>query len=353
MHSVITTTLRNGTTIQIKVDHDVYQKYRNAKFNVSSDRVRIGRDYFHKVIMPEAPSEDMIIWYKDRDKFNLCRDNLEYITRSEQARRQKLESCGDNDGNSSKYIGVTKVNRTSASKWSVRCNGVHIGEFADEMHAVYAYDLYTSRANKLGAKFTVNGVCRPKDWNDGITIPEYDPPETTPAKQILKRIRRNTTGQAILQVLHYRRNSETPETIEVIVDDDIWHLLEGLTWSITINRQIRTGKGIRAEYIQAKVIELSDNCVIAPEAVSTIKYINGNNLDNRRSNLRYITSDQQTTDTALSLPPGVPEKDVVYDENLKHWKCTFVSDTGDRKWIGFAATLERALSMRQTAIESQ
>lgn len=354
MYSVITTTLPNGTVINIKVDQDIYQKYRSAKFNVNSNRVRIGRDYFHKLIMPEPESPDLVIIYKDRDHFNLCRSNLEYISRSEQNKHTKLNHV---DGVSSKYLGVTRITRTKTPKWSVKCRGVYIGEFTDELHAAYAYDLYATGANNLGAKFSTNNVSRPVDWNDAITVPEYVPTVPVTSHPVQDPIVRDSEGRAILTVLRHRRKGDAPETIQAIVDDDLWHSLSKLSWTVTVNNQIKTGKGVRTEFIQGKVIELHDKIVLSSETVSTIKYINGNPLDNRRANLRHDNRLQATTvttedaTTVPTLPAGISQKDMTYDSILKRWKCSFVDGNGDRKWVGFAPTLEIGAEMRKRAME--
>jgi len=166
-------------------------------------------------------------------------------------------------------------------------------------------------------------------------------------KPTTQQITKNPEGQAIL-IVNRRRGNNSTETkqVNVLVDEKLWHDLSEFTWTVSSKNEVKTGQGSNTVLLKQKILDLespSDNF-----KCEDIIYVNGNPLDNRRVNLR--TKQVSAVDNINELPADTPLKDMVYDEILRRWICSFKPHLSTRVWVGFSKTIEEGLEMRRNAM---
>ena len=313
--------LRNRYTCIIgyaKVSSEDFDQLSKKKWHLSrQDNKTSFRQYavckdssMHQAIMGIAPA-GMVIDHINRNGLDNTRMNLRFATPS-----QNSQNITKRDGLSSRYLGVTK----SRAKWSAMSCQTRLGTFETEIEAAKAYDRYVLQ--KFGKFASTNGFMTFEELEVNpfgmMTLTE----KTEKKKCIQKRgdkffirlesekvyhhlgpftsekeallafsekkvsleiqkhdrmmslpILRNTHGTAVI-VLHDRAGAVTGEAM---VDDENWHQLNLIGWSLT-------PYGYAAGMISSKTCTMHRYLLDATGA--EIDHINQNKLDNRLSNLR-------------------------------------------------------------------
>jgi hypothetical protein len=81
-----------------------------------------------------------------------------------------------------------------------------------------------------------------------------------------------------------------------------------------------------------------------------IDHINGNTLDNRKSNLRVCTTSQNAMNQKLSTRNKSGYKGIFWDKHRNKWRVTIVIN-GQQTGLGRFNTLEEAIQARKEAVE--
>lgn len=110
--------------------------------------------------------------------------------------------------------------------------------------------------------------------------------EEKEAEIISRPITRNSEGNCILQI------KKKNEIIDVLVDEDIYYNLIHYTWRITNNNYV-------LGLVNKQDVRLS-HYVINYDGKCKIDHINGNTLDNRKCNLRIVSSQQNMMNRSSS-----------------------------------------------------
>ncbi len=294
----------------ILLDDDIYEKYQNKSLYISSHGYPVyNKTYLHTLVLGKKAG--YVIDHLDGDKFNNQRSNLRHATRSQNAQNTRR-----NRG-TSKYLGVSKYNE----QWKAASQRKHLGYFATEEHAAYAYDLYVT--DVFGPEALLNNISKPDDWNDNYTVPTvkksalakgvrasgkrfaavynykgrtthigmFDSVEEASAAVIAAEEARD---QEILEE-HMNRDIEYNDGIAVIsitnrkkeiidyalVDENKWHDLTLTKWS--------NSRGYCMSHRNGKSVTMH-RYVLNYTGELVVDHINGNKLDNRVENLRVVTN---------------------------------------------------------------
>ena len=317
-------------------DYDTVNKsrwYKNLEGYVRNDKLGLLSHFIHG-----KPREGYVIDHIDHNPLNNTRENLREITYSQNAqnrmKNKKIVST-------SKYIGVS-FNKDN-KRWRVKIQEKHIGYYDDELDAGKSYDKAAyhlfgkdAKTNKLltqteidvavsSKELKTDGVRSRSTLGTGITrreilsgykfyvilygkqIGNYDTLEE--AQKISKDfldakkkekldaiqklpIERNTTGIAIIPL----RNKDKIIVAYALVDDEHWHDLMRVSWSLGVQGYPRghiNGKTYRLhQYLYEKVHgdvpkkHMIDH-IGSDETDSATK-----KLDNRVCNLKAVTASQ-------------------------------------------------------------
>lgn len=133
-----------------------------------------------------------------------------------------------------------------------------------------------------------------------------------------------------------------------IVDDDLFDDLNNRKWSLLWNGYVRRrNKGANTGYIYLH------NLIMQPSEGLWVDHIDGNKLDNRRSNLRICTHSQNTANRKRKSGEfSSLYKGVTFDKNRNRWRAS-IAFNGKRRRIGdFMNELEAAQAYNEAAIKT-
>ncbi len=265
-----------------------------------------------------------VIDHIDNNSLNFQRNNLREITYSENSQNKKKTSIET----SSKYIGVyCPKNSKNKNKWSVRCSGINLGYFENEIDAGIQYDKYVLL--KFGEKANTNNLIsfdEVKDLNINDLIHQknkelpnniykdrskyfcrilyekktYKSPYVNTVEEAIKEleiltekvnelkknkeiehnnqeISRDEKGNAII----YLNKDKTKYTI---VDDDLWHELSKYSWYLRYDNYIVCK-------INSKMVRMHRYILNAPKELN-VDHIDNNPLNNKKENLRLCSQSQ-------------------------------------------------------------
>lgn len=282
-------------------DHDVVSK---MKWYVQQGYARCyipSRMSMHSMFMGASPPGH-VIDHKNRIRSDNRRSNLRFATFAQNA--QNRTKC---PGSTSVYLGVYWMK----PKWHAIYSTHHIGAFDDELHAAFTYDQYVK--NLLGNDSHLNGLSEPVGYDpnyskvqtvkpfrtlpfgvvlagQGNYIAGYQHPFTNKhitlgrfltseeagdvvnAHQMALPITRNADGAAFIRT----SSSIDGFPIDCVVDDVDWHRL--------IRGKLFMSRGFVNStygYIHNQLLKSKDGCYV--------RHINANKLDNRRTNLSYVS----------------------------------------------------------------
>ena len=112
---------------------------------------------------------------------------------------------------------------------------------------------------------------------------------------------------------------EVPLTrgLVALVDDDDYEFLAQWNWYATAQRYARRGYRVRGEivcvYIHSVLLHVPKGC--------KVDHINRNTLDNRRSNLRIATHQENGRNRGKHKLTSSQYKGVTWDKRIKKWKA--------------------------------
>jgi len=337
-------------------DHDLIRQYNWHCSLGYAKTFRNGSSIgMHRVIM-DVKDPLLVVDHINQDKLDNCRTNLRVVTRgvNNQNRAKDIGSL------TSMYKGVLKREFKTKCLWVASCGKFYTSAFQTEEDAARAYDKAALHYCGVGAhtnfaytadeiesilkepapttaKFVRQRSELPKGvWFDfrgaknpygakygGKNLGVYATPEEAARvyeayvieykrkkeeKHVNMEIMRNTDGQAIVPV----RNKKKEHVKSVIVDDEDWHNI--MRHSLSVNGadyvSIRINKNGDKEVV--KNIKMLHRHLMKPADDMIVDHINGDKLDNRKSNLRIVNAKQSSynkkkfnLDKASSIYKGV------------------------------------------------
>lgn len=132
------------------------------------------------------------------------------------------------------------------------------------------------------------------------------------------------------------------ETIIDAIDADLadlkWYAMELPNDRYYATRNL-TGKPRRIKMMHVLILERLINRLLNKGECSD--HVNGNSLDNRRSNLRLATNSENASNVKRHRDNKSGYKGVVYDSSRKKWRAEIMSK-GERRHLGRYDTAEEA-----------
>jgi hypothetical protein len=300
----------------------------NSRGYVESGK-RLGLGLLHRIICT-LNDVNFVVDHINRIKNDNRRENLRPTNQSLNMHNKSLKS------RTGLYRGVSWV--SSIKKYRVHLNGKSYGSYDDKIYAANVYNYYAILC--YGDQACLNDVPkmdvqpyvsnRQPDREPGVLFSEkrnrwivriqrskkvhnlgdYMTKEmaNTASREFREKekrsneesllsvpITRNSDDIAVIKVKGYNKTS----CVEVLVDDDKWHILMRSTWSVS-------------NYGYAKSKNLSMHQIVFGkiEKGNVIDHINRNKLDNRTNNLREATpgmnaQNKRTNRDGSDLPIGV------------------------------------------------
>ncbi len=119
-----------------------------------------------------------------------------------------------------------------------------------------------------------------------------------------------------------------------LIDDDDYAAVASHSWHATVHRKVCSA-------INGKIVYLSRFLLNAPSGMH-VDHINGNRLDNRRSNLRVCTPQQNQFNRGSNHGSASQYKGVSLGNNqLNPWRAR-ITCNGTQTLLGYFATEEEA-----------
>jgi hypothetical protein len=293
--------------------HSWYLHEGYVKTNIAKKPKRMHKMVYER--MSDTPSGRSIIDHIDGSKTNNERTNLRIATPSLNShnRRKKL-------GGTSQYIGVHRW--CDGVLWSAECVG-QSQRFRCEASAAYWYDQLATK--QFGQDANINGIKKPDNFDEMVVrgAPRHAREDKCIAQtkhgyrvQIQKgsgtcsftsktleeaRAWRDHTFEEMRQQrraeIHKMEISRTADgiafvkmkrrdSVQVLVDDDTWRMLQDHSCSMTSRGYIKLKQDTKTVSLHTLV---TGRVGCAHDGM-VVDHINGNKLDNRRENLRVVTS---------------------------------------------------------------
>ena len=121
-----------------------------------------------------------------------------------------------------------------------------------------------------------------------------------------------------------RRSNGNSRNIGLValVDDEDFEWISQWNWSAVSTQRRNGGYAMRRDNRSGKTILMHREILEAPEG-SEVDHINGNGLDNRRSNLRFATRQQGQANRRVFNNSQSGYKGVHFDKQMGKWKMVF------------------------------
>lgn len=136
----------------------------------------------------------------------------------------------------------------------------------------------------------------------------------------------------------------------LFIDNEDYEEVSKLIWKVA--KRLHTFyaiSDIRKKGHARKVILLHRLIMKAPKG-TLIDHINGNGLDNRKSNLRYANKSKNAMNMSKHTPHSSPYKGVSYDKDRKKFRCN-IGINGKQYFVGrFDNELEAAKAYNKKAL---
>mgnify|MGYP001180977569 CR=1 FL=1 len=141
-----------------------------------------------------------------------------------------------------------------------------------------------------------------------------------------------------------------------LVDDDDfeelnkwkWHARKGrYTWYASRKIMQKNSDG---KWVHKKLIHMHRVVNKTPNSLFT-DHINGNGLDNRKSNLRSATNSQNLLNSRVRVDNSSGVRGISWHKTRKKWRV-YISDGGRHRHIGLFSTLDEAIEARKQYLGS-
>jgi len=156
-------------------------------------------------------------------------------------------------------------------------------------------------------------------------------------ERLNKQVLRNEDGLAIIQL--FNKNKE--KVNEVIVDDETYYELMKYKWWYS-------GSGYVAAQLDNKKSILMHRYLLDYTGKDVVDHINGNKLDNRKSNLRIVTRQQNSQNVTVCKNSTSKYIGVCWAKECKKWSCQ-ININGTKKHLGLFVDEIEAAKCRDTA----
>lgn len=357
-------------------DFDEVMKYRWClSHNYASGYVDGRRVYLHHFINGNPPDKKHVTDHKNGDPLDNRRSNLRNATYAE-----NIHNTPKRDG-STQYKGVSVYKysyETDKKKYCAVCSSQHLGLFDDEKLAAIAYDTYSFLL--YGPDARNNNLVRYEDVahrklsefeavkKDGLPKHIYRSGENSffalkkhnketikgeywdtidEALEELRKIEMKITHTKLMEELYdwhhtpIRRNKDGIAIIvsakgdEFLVDDCDWRRLSRMTWYIAGGYVINSALHTRMHRF-----------LLRPKDDEIVDHINGNRLDNRRSNLRIASYSLNNHNRPKRAGCTSKHIGVFYRKNRKKWIAR-IDHNHNCEWLGSFDTEEEAAAAYQ------
>ena len=328
----------------------------------------------HRFICGE-PDEGMVIDHRDANGLNNTSTNLRKATFAQNAQNRVKKQ-----GTTSKYIGVSYSKKNDC--WVASCGSKYIGQFKTEDEAGRAYDIRA--LIYYGDSCKLNNLLSDADVRDALDNPDkfmpkkrelpagvtfdgkkytaiiwleskanyigrYDTVEAASAayvklksadvekkmkEHMSREIEKNAGGVAIIPI----RNIDKEVIAECLVDDEDWHRLMLVRWSLD-------GCG----YAQGK---MNDRTIAMHRVLvegKLIDHINRIKLDNRKANLR--STDSSANSQNKTKVAGTKSKYLGVFKQGNNWTALISKDYVRYKLGIFSFEDNAARAYNQKALE--
>lgn len=127
-----------------------------------------------------------------------------------------------------------------------------------------------------------------------------------------------------------------------LVDDIDYEWLNQWKWCVLQSKYVHRNAG-RGKWVRMQRLIMN-----APNGMS-VDHINGDTLDNRRSNLRLCTHRENTKNMRLSRANKTGYKDIYWDSTRKKWAVQVMSD-GVKVYGGRFDNITEAIKSRNSLV---
>ena len=138
------------------------------------------------------------------------------------------------------------------------------------------------------------------------------------------------------------KNKHFEVTGKALVDLEDLELALQYKWYLSAD-----GYVVGSESMTRKRVRLH-RWLMKPEKDLVVDHINGNRLDNRRSNLRICTKEQNIKNRKLSRNSSTGVTGVIYLPKTNNWKA-HICINGEKTHLGYYANKEDAIKVRREA----
>lgn len=345
------------------------------------------------LILGEKPKGIDVVAYVDGDTLNLSKANLKICTPSLAHAMKKKEASG-----TSAYLGVFQMKTGKPErKWRASLNGEVLGYYPEEAMAAYKYNL---RKKENGDNVHLNDVPEPEGFAEADIKAKTKKQQTFPIRengakfvigsfkrngQVLAKgtyetrakaeevceealrsyvreqrqklqIPRNEAGAAVLKA-----NSGSGQTIDVLVDDDVFVDLmvneNGKATGLSANTlrggtiYLNSTKQYLSDYVMRRT-KAEEEVQEAAGAGMIIHHKNWKNEDNRADNLCYAPrpTNSQSTGPSVNKKRKEMDTDLVGCSRDGDWWVAQIRDHGVNMHLGRFKTPEEAGHAYDTAV---
>lgn len=110
--------------------------------------------------------------------------------------------------------------------------------------------------------------------------------------------------------------------IFTMVDDEDFDFLSAFKWNPADNKDSNTLYAVRSIRKPRKTVVRMHRIILGPGALSTVDHIDGNGLNNQRSNLRLATSAENNRNLGMRRNNTSGYKGAFWDKYINRWKAS-------------------------------
>jgi hypothetical protein len=348
---------------KILVSECDYEHLSKFKWSINNDGYTVGnmkntklihRYIFIEILGRKELTRHNLIDHINGNKLDNTRVNLRIVTAAENARNKNKTKNA-----SSKYFGVRKSKKLYQVSIKLNDKTNLYASYENEEHAAYQYDLWIEQYKITNIK--KNNIDKPdnfieyvkkerklpkniyKNKNNNFQVyyknisnhGEFKTLEE--AEKRLKKvkdeiknkkdetiknkpIKRNEKGESIIELY----NKKKEKVGETIIDEEIYYDLIKYSWCYS--------NGYVHGIINKKTTKLY-RYIINYNGKDVVDHINGNKLDNRKSNLRIVTQAKNMMNKSSHKNATSKYIGVNWDKNTKSWLVR-ISINGKSKNLG-------------------